>query len=109
MKADLSNAYYSSQTNYGYPDVARLLKIAFERLEASTSSVEIYLNSLERVLQKGEKLLEEHNAVLASIAAPISNEEEFTAAIEKYGVAMQKTSILNDAIWQIKSEIETRK
>jgi hypothetical protein len=39
----------------------------------------------------------------------VSDDESFSENIESYGVSMQKTNILNDAIWQIQSEIETRK
>jgi len=39
----------------------------------------------------------------------VTDDESFYENIESYGVSMQKNTILNDAIWQIQSEIETRK
>jgi len=109
IKSDLSNAYYSSQNTYGYPDVSRLLRVAFEKLEAKSTSTEVYLETLTKVLTKGQSLIEKYNAELDSIAMKVTDDESFYENIESYGVTMQKNTILNDAIWQIQSEIETRK
>lgn len=108
-KAHLSNLYYTQNPYMGYPDVAGLLKSAYAKLEAKSKTVADYLATLEKVSKKASELAQTYTASLDGLVTDIDSEEDFAAQVDAYGTMMQKANILNDASYQIGSEIQTRK
>lgn len=109
VKSDLMNAYYyQSAVSYGYPDVSRMLAVAFEKAEKKAGSLEEYIAVLKKALEKSETLVEKYNTQQDEIAMKVHDEESFAAQVEAFGKIMQKTNILNDAKWQIQTEILSR-
>ncbi len=109
IKTSLSNAYYNSQINIWYPDIQRLLQTAFSKLEQESASTEIYLSTLAKIEEKANIMIENYTQIWDTIAENVTNEETFQDNIEMYWKNMMKINTLNDALWQIRTEIETRK
>ena len=108
-KWDLMNAYYIMNQNIWYPDVSSLMKAAFKNLEDWTASLESYLYMLERVSLRADVLIQRYTAQGDEIAKNVISQQSFEENIDPYGKSVTRVNLLNDALRQIKSEIETRK
>lgn len=109
VKFDFTNAFYSANQKIWYADTTRLLRNAFDKLETKTNSLKDYLVILEKVSQKATSLSEQYTALGDEIAGKVTDDESFQENVEIYWRNMMKVNVLNDAMWQIRTEIETRK
>jgi hypothetical protein len=109
VKFDFTNAFYSANQKIWYADTTRLLRNAFDKLETKINSLKDYLVILEKVSQKATSLSEQYTALGDEIAGKVTDDESFQENVEIYWRNMMKVNVLNDAMWQIRTEIETRK
>lgn len=108
-KNSLTSAYYQSQGDVGYPNIERLLSAQFEKLEVASDGLEDYISNLEKVEVRVQNFVENYNKAGDEIANKVSDEMSFQENIAPYGENMRKINLLNDVLWQIRSEVETRK